>query len=49
MEELELENFPRYRDIREIIVERMPPQNPPENSEWVKIFTKDQRSEGTKN
>jgi hypothetical protein len=47
MEEWELENFPGYRDIREITVEHILPQNPAENSEWVKIFTKDQRDEWT--
>ena len=34
MEEWELENFPGYREIREITVEHILPQNPPENSEW---------------
>jgi len=47
MEEWELENFPGYRNIREITVEHILPQNPAENSEWVKIFTKDQRDEWT--
>jgi uncharacterized protein with ParB-like and HNH nuclease domain len=47
MEEWELENFSGYRDIREITVEHILPQNPSENSEWVKIFTKDQREEWT--
>jgi len=47
MEEWELENFPGYREIREITVEHILPQNPPESSEWVKIFTKDQRDEWT--
>lgn len=47
MEEWELENFPGYRNIREITVEHILPQNPAENSKWVKIFTKDQRDEWT--
>jgi uncharacterized protein with ParB-like and HNH nuclease domain len=47
MEEWELENFSGYRNIREITVEHILPQNPAESSEWVKIFTKDQRDEWT--
>jgi uncharacterized protein with ParB-like and HNH nuclease domain len=47
MEEWELENFPGYQNIKEITVEHILPQNPPENSEWVKIFTEEQREEWT--
>jgi hypothetical protein len=47
MEMWELEHFPGYREIREITVEHILPQNPSENSEWMKIFTKDQRDEWT--
>lgn len=45
MEEWELENFPGYSG--EITVEHILPQNPSENSEWIKIFTKEQRDEWT--
>lgn len=45
MEYWELENFPGYPG--KITVEHILPQNPPKNSEWVKIFTKEQRDEWT--
>jgi len=45
MERWELENFPGYPGT--ITVEHILPQNPPENSEWVKLFTKEQRDEWT--
>jgi len=47
MEEWELEHFPGYQNIREITVEHILPQNPSEDSEWVKIFTKEEREEWT--
>jgi len=45
MEYWELENFPGYPG--KITVEHILPQNPPENSEWMKFFTKEQRDEWT--
>ncbi len=41
----ELENFPGYPG--KITVEHILPQNPPANSEWVRIFTKEEREEWT--
>ena len=41
----ELENFPGYPG--KITVEHILPQNPPDNSEWTCLFTKEQRVEWT--
>jgi len=45
MERWELENFPGYPGT--ITVEHILPRNPPENSEWVKLFTEEERDEWT--
>lgn len=41
----ELENFPGYPGT--ITVEHILPRNPPEDSEWVKIFSEEERKEWT--
>ena len=41
----ELENFSGYPG--KITVEHILPQNPPDNSEWTRLFTKEQRDEWT--
>lgn len=45
MDYWELENFPGYPG--KITVEHILPQNPPDNSEWTIMFTKEQRDEWT--
>ena len=45
MERWDLENFPGYPGT--ITVEHILPQNPSEDSEWVKLFTKEERDEWT--
>jgi len=45
MERWDLENFPGYPGT--ITVEHILPQNPSEDSDWVKLFTKEERDEWT--
>jgi len=45
MERWDLENFPGYPGT--ITVEHILPQNPSKDSEWVKLFTKEERDEWT--
>ena len=45
MERWDLENFPGYPGT--ITVEHILPRNPSEDSEWVKLFTEEERSEWT--
>jgi hypothetical protein len=45
MELWDLENFPGYPGV--VTVEHVLPQTPSENSEWVKLFSKEQRDEWT--